>query len=170
MIIEVAPYNPDWANEYEQEKYRLVDVLGDVILEIHHIGSTSVKGLAAKPVIDIIIESDSLEKLDAASSHFENLGYEVMGEFGITGRRYYRKGDDDRTHQIHAFKVGDPNIHRHIAFRNYLAVHPDIMREYQELKLKLAKACNNDIDAYCDGKDSFVKNHEAKAIRWVSGT
>ena len=169
MRVKVVVPNPSWPNEYEQEKNRLVEVLGGVILEIHHIGSTSVKGLAAKPIIDIIIESDSLEKLDTASCHFEGLGYEVKGEFGMMGRRYYRKGGDHRTHQIHAFKVGDPNIHRHIAFRNYLAAHPGVMREYQELKMKLAKACNNDIDVYCDGKDSFIKYYEAKAMRWESG-
>ena len=128
MRVKVVVPNPGWPNEYEQEKNRLVEVLGGVILEIHHIGSTSVKGLAAKPIIDIIIESDSLEKLDTASCHFEGLGYEVKGEFGMMGRRYYRKGGDHRTHQIHAFKVGDPNIHRHIAFRNYLAAHPGVMR------------------------------------------
>lgn len=165
MIIEVVPYNPAWGVEYEQEKNRLIEALGDVVLGIHHIGSTAVKGLAAKSIIDIIIESDSLDKLDSASSHFENLGYKVMGEFGIEGRRYYRKGGDCKTHQIHAFKIGDPNIQRHIAFRDYLAVHSDAKREYQELKLQLAKECNNDIDAYCDGKDSFIKLHEAKAMQ-----
>jgi len=168
MIVEVVPYDPSWVSEYEQEKNRLVEALDDVIVGIHHIGSTSVKGLSAKPVIDIIIESDSLEKLDAVSSQFEDLGYEVMGEFGIMGRRYYRKGRGRRSHQIHAFRVGDPNIHRHIAFRDYLAAHPEIMREYQELKRRLVKTCNNDIDAYCKGKDSFIKHHEAKATRWLS--
>jgi GrpB-like predicted nucleotidyltransferase (UPF0157 family) len=91
-----------------------------------------------------------------------------MGEFGIRGRRYYRKGGDNRTHQIHAFEVGDANIDRHIAFRDYLAAHPAIRLEYQNLKIQLAKQFDNDIDQYCAGKDSFVKHHEAKALQWFA--
>ena len=125
------------------------------------------KGLAAKPIIDIIIEVSCLTKLDALSVFFEEMGYEVMGEFGIEGRRYYRKGGDHRTHQIHGFMVGDFHIQRHIAFRDYLIAHPDIMHEYQILKIGLARTCDNDIDVYCDGKDSFVQYHEKQAVNWL---
>ncbi len=169
MIIEVVPYSLQWSKRFEKEKEILILHLGELVSEIHHIGSTSVRGLSAKPIIDIILEVTSLIKLDAASSIFQGLGYEVMGEFGIEGRRYYRKGGNNSIH-IHAFEIDDANIERHIAFRDYLAAHPAIRLEYQNLKIQLAKECNNDIDQYCDGKDSFIKHHEAKALQWLANT
>lgn len=166
MKIEVVPYNPLWAAQFESERSAIAASLGDVLDQAHHIGSTAVEGLSAKPIIDIILEVHSLESLDQATSKLELMGYEAKGEFGIPGRRYFRKGGFYRTHQIHAFKSGDPNVLRHLAFRNYLKAHPDILREYAELKARLAADCNDDLDRYCDGKDSFVKHHEAKAIEW----
>lgn len=168
MIIEVVDYDPNWPSRFESEKALLSETIGTAVVKIHHIGSTSVEGLSAKPIIDMIIEAKSLELLDDANAQFESLGYEVMGEFGIAGRRYYRKGGDCRTHQIHAFVAGDDNIPRHLAFRDYLRAHPSVRFEYQNLKIELALQCNNDIEAYCDGKDTFVKYHEKKAIEWMA--
>ncbi|RJF96518.1 GrpB family protein [Noviherbaspirillum cavernae] len=169
MKIEVVPCNPLWPAQFESERLAIERSLGDIVVQAHHIGSTAVKGLAAKPIIDIILEVRSLEALDQAASALELMDYEAMGEFGISGRRYFRKGGSFRTHQIHAFKAGDPNIFRHLAFRDYLNHHPDVRREYQELKIRLATECNDDLDFYCDGKDAFVKHHEAKAIEWKNG-
>ncbi|MCV2402240.1 GrpB family protein [Marinomonas sp. C2222] len=168
MIVEVVPYSPQWPSLFESEKKALLLGLKSVVSQVHHIGSTSVVGLSAKPIIDIILEVPSLTELDANSEVFQGLGYEVMGEFGIERRRYYRKGGDNRTHQIHAFEIDDPHITRHIAFRDYLIAHPEVMLAYQELKVRLAHECNNDIDKYCDGKDDFVLHHEQKAIEWVN--
>lgn len=168
MKVEVVDYNPDWPEQFESEKQLLVGVLGKVIENIHHIGSTSIHGLAAKPIIDIIIESPSLAELDTHVLQFEFLGYEVMGEFGMSGRRYYRKGGDSRTHQIHAFVTGDDNVYRHLAFRDYLIVHLDVLEAYAKLKKEVATQCNNDIEVYCNGKDSFIKEYEAKALKWKS--
>jgi len=170
MIVRVVPYNPNWVNEYNKERQSLIKELGDVVSSIHHIGSTSVKGLAAKPIIDILMECTSIEAIDKYSFVFKKLDYEVMGEYGIAGRRYYRKGGDNRTHQIHAFKVGDPNIQRHIVFRDYLAAHPEVMAEYEKLKMQLASTCNNDISVYWAGKDTFIKHHESEALKWVAIT
>lgn len=166
MKIEVVPYTSDWPAAFEAERSILASYLGDIVAGIHHIGSTAVEGLAAKPIIDIILEVRSLEALDAATPKLELLGYEAMGEFGIPGRRYFRKGGYHRTHQIHAFEQGSAHVGRHLAFRDYLKAHPDVVREYGSLKQKLANTCNNDLDAYCDGKDAFVKQHEAQAIEW----
>lgn len=168
MIVEVVPYNLGWPKAFQQEKQHLTKLLGGLVLELHHIGSTSVAGLYAKPIIDMILEVDSLAQLDEVSDMFERLGYEVMGEFGIEGRRYYRKGGNNRTHQIHAFERGDANINRHLAFRDYLVAHPEVKLEYQNLKVELARDCNHDIDKYCDGKDDFVKLHEKKALAWMT--
>ena len=170
MIVEVKPYDPHWVTAYKKEKKMLGYSLGEIVSKIHHIGSTSVKGLASKPVIDILIEVKDIQALDNFSQTFEDLGYEVMGEFGIAGRRYYRKGLKYRTHQIHAFKIGDPHILRHLAFRDYLSAHPNIMYEYEKLKIELAQICKHNINLYCDGKDSFIKFHEQKALTWASRT
>lgn len=94
-----------------------------------------------------------------------SLGYEPMGEFGIPRRRYFPKGGNNRTHQIHAFASGDLHVMRHIAFRDYLRTNPEVAWEYGELKKNVARTCGNDIDIYCKGKDAFVKMHEAIAVK-----
>ena len=169
MKIEVVPYNPLWPTQFESERAALVSELGGILESVHHIGSTAVEGLPAKPIIDMILEVQSLESLDQVTSKLELMGYEAMGELGIPGRRYFRKGGYYRTHQIHAFKTGDPHVLRHLAFRDYLRCHPDVMHEYGELKLRMAADCYDDIDRYCEGKDAFVKHHEAVAIALISG-
>lgn len=150
--VEVVDYNPDWSNQFEIEKQLLVDAVGSAIESIHHIDSTSVHGLAAKPIIDITIESNSLSELDVHNFQLESLGYEAMGEFGISSRRYYRKSDD--------------HVYRHLAFRDYLAAHPEVLEVYAQLKKEVAAQCNHDNEVYCDGKDSFIQEHEAKALEW----
>ncbi|WP_233090623.1 GrpB family protein [Vibrio sp. IB15] len=106
-VIEVVDYRPSWADDFSDEKVLLESVLNSVnVVAIHHIGSTSVKGLCAKPIIDILLEVKSLEELDKNNNLMESLGYEVKGEFGIAGRRYFQKGGIQRSHQVHAFLVG----------------------------------------------------------------
>ncbi|TOF71387.1 GrpB family protein, partial [Vibrio parahaemolyticus] len=108
-VIEVVDYRPSWANEFSDEKVLLESALNSAnVVAIHHIGSTSVKGLCAKPIIDILVEVKSLEELDKNNNLMESLGYEVKGEFGIAGRRYFQKGGIQRSHQVHAFLVGSP--------------------------------------------------------------
>lgn len=164
--IEVVPYDERWPLIFEEEKELLFAKVPGVIGNIHHIGSTSVKGLAAKPIIDILLEVADIRELDGHSADFEALGYECMGEFGIPGRRYYRKGGADRTHQIHAFEAGSTSAVRHIAFKEYLKAHPSVAREYGELKLRVAAACNNEMALYCDGKADFIRVHEQAAMSW----
>ena len=166
MLVEVVPYNPSWPTQFEAEAQALRTLLGGGIENIHHIGSTSVPGLAAKPIIDIILEVNEISTLDAMKMKFENLGYEVMGEYGIPRRRYFRKGGARRTHHIHAFASGDNHVARHLAFRDYLRAHPTVAKEYAEVKQLAAERSNNDIEDYCDAKDPFVKEHEAKALQW----
>jgi GrpB-like predicted nucleotidyltransferase (UPF0157 family) len=164
MKIEIVEYDPVWTDVFEKEKRLLVDALPSVILEVHHIGSTSVRGLAAKPIIDILLVVSSLSELDASSHMFEELGYECMGEFGIEGRRYFRKFPSKRTHHIHAFLKNDSNVLRHIVFRNYLESHVEVQKEYAKLKMHLVETCENNIERYCKGKDAFIKYHEKKAL------
>ena len=166
QIIEVVEYNPLWPEEYQKESSEIARALNGQIVAIHHIGSTSVPGLKAKPVIDILLEVKNVDLLDKYDSKMKEPGYIAMGEFGIPGRRFYMKGLYQRTHHIHAFNAGSPGVHRHIAFRDYLIAHTGIAREYATLKIRCANECGNDIDIYCDGKHEFVQTYEKKALEW----
>ncbi len=166
-IIEVVEFRQSWADDFSQEKKAIQSALSESnVVEIHHIGSTSVNGLCAKPIIDILIEVDCLNKLDQESHLMESLGYLVKGEFGISGRRYFQKGTVQRSHQVHAFLAGSKEAERHLAFRDYLISFPTIASEYVSIKREGVSICNNDIDLYCRHKDAFIKEHEVKAINW----
>ena len=163
--IVVVPYRPQWQEDFRQEAEKIRAVLGDNCIRICHIGSTAVEGLAAKPIIDIMPVVADLNGVDACRPGLEGLGYEYCGEFGIPGRRYLRKGGDERTHQIHVFRQDDrANIIRHLAVRDYLRRHEEEREAYAALKLSLAAQYPYDIEKYCDGKDSFVKALESKAL------
>lgn len=99
--IVVTEYSPEWAAEFERESEMIKNILKDNCIAIHHIGSTAVAGLKAKPIIDMMPIVLDLRKVDALASEFEKIGYEYLGEFGIAGRRYLRKGGAERTHQKH---------------------------------------------------------------------
>ena len=170
MKVQVVPYSSNWPDDYAFEAARIHRALGDIVARIHHIGSTAIPGIHAKPIIDILLEVQNLEILDSGSSGLVKLGYEVKGEFGIPGRRYFRKDAPDgvRTHQIHAFEQGSPGSERHLAFRDYMISHPQIAQSYSLLKRRLA-AASADKEAYMDGKDAFIRKHEAKAVIWSRG-
>ncbi len=168
MFVEVVAYRPEWEEEFLREAEKLRAVLGRELLDIYHIGSTAVPGLCAKPIIDLMPVVRDLSMADAKRCGFEALGYEYLGEFGIPGRRYMRKGGEHRTHQAHIFAEGDRNnILRHLAVRDYLRAHPKEASAYGALKVELAGEFPRDIEAYCDGKDAFVKALERRALIWA---
>lgn len=168
-MILVVSHDPDWMRQFENEALRIKQAAGDVVLRVHHIGSTSIAGTKAKPIIDLLLEVESLEALDRETPMIESLGYEAMGEFGIPGRRYFRLDDaiGKRTHQVHAFKAGVPDVVRHVAFRDYMRAHPIVAEQYGGLKERLANAHPHDRAAYNQGKDAFVKEHERRALLWA---
>ena len=169
--ITVIEYSPLWKNKYKEESLLIRNILADNCIAIYHIGSTSVEGLAAKPIIDIMAVVRSLEIVDTVAEKFSDIGYEYLGEFGIEGRRYLRKGGDERTHQIHIFQADDwNNIGRHLAFRDYMRTHEKEREEYAKIKIELAKKYPYDIDGYCDGKENFVREMEEIAISQFDGT
>lgn len=169
FILTVEPYRNSWKSDFAAEAAKIRDALGPALDALHHIGSTAIPGIHAKPIIDILAEVASLEALEQRLQHLQTLGYESLGEFGIPGRRYFRKNDAGgmRTHQIHAFARPSPHIARHLAFRDYLIAHPDRARAYSELKRLLVQTCNGDIEAYMDGKDAFIKAVERDALDWA---
>lgn len=167
MHIKVVDYHPHWCSDYQKEEQSIRTILQGEWVNSFHIGSTSVPGLQAKPIIDILLVVKDINKLDSFSSQFQGIGYEVMGEFGIIGRRYFRKGGNHRTHQIHAFQYSNiEEIERHLAFRDYLREHPEVCIQYGALKSKLAEQYPHDIGGYVEGKGDFVKRVEQDAIKW----
>lgn len=169
--VKVTAYNPAWPQMYEEEKKLIMQVLGLQLVSIYHIGSTSVPGLAAKPIIDIMPVVRDIGRVDQLQRQFEAIGYEYMGEFGIPGRRYLRKGGDERTHQIHIFEAGNKkDVLRHLAVRDYLRLHQEDCKAYGELKSGLAGEYPENIEAYCEGKDAFVRDLEEKAVAWYLRT
>ena len=166
MRIQVVAHDPAWRGEFEAEARRITRALGDLVVRLHHIGSTAIPGIFAKPIIDFLMEVEDIVDLDDRSSFMEEIGYEAMGEFGIPGRRYFRKNNalGVRTHQVHAFEADSTEVERHLAFRDYMIAHPEEAQAYGDLKRKLAQEHPDDIEAYMDGKDPFIKECEAKAI------
>lgn len=164
--IEVVAYDPVWVSKFDSEQSLLKQALGHIAIKVEHIGSTAVPGLSAKPVIDILVEVPDLSKLESRSRQLESIGYVVMGENGIAGRRYFQKGGDNRSHHVHAFEAGDTHLMRHRAFRDYLIENADVSIEYGMLKKEAALACGNDINVYMSLKNSFIAHHEALAVEW----
>ena len=100
QFVNVKEYNPDWKKLFEEEAELIRSILGDNCNAVHHIGSTAVEGLAAKPIIDIMPVVSDLAAVDEAAELFKNAGYEYMGEFGMPGRRDLRKGGIERTPRL----------------------------------------------------------------------
>ena len=168
MHVRVVLYRPEWPLLFAQETEKIGKAFGAELLAVHHIGSTSVEGLAAKPIIDILAVVRDVNAIDAFAPAMEALGYEAMGEFGIPGRMarglningYAPKGFLDILDGLWW------NIDRHLAVRDYLRVHPKEAQLYGDLKQHLAQQFPEDIEQYCDGKDAFVKALEKRAYAW----
>ena len=171
MDVRVVPYDSDWPAAFAVEAESIRGALHDAPVDVHHIGSTAIPEIFAKPVIDILLVVPSLALLDSKVPSMVALGYESLGEFGIAGRRYFRKNSTTgiRTHQVHAFETGSTGARRHLAFRDYLRSHPEAAREYSLLKQRLATEVPQSMQDYIDGKDAFVKHHESLALEWLSG-
>ncbi|NBI30088.1 GrpB family protein [Chengkuizengella marina] len=167
-IIKVVPYQDEWINKFQEEALKIKEIFGDQLLEIHHIGSTSVPGLKAKPIIDIIPVVKNIDEIDLFNEEMEAFGYEVRGELGIPGRRYFPKGGENRSHHVHVFQIGDENIKRHLAFRDYLIAYPGVAKEYADLKEILASKFENHPESYWEGKENFIKETEMKALNFYS--
>jgi len=166
--MRVASYDPAWPARYEKEACVLRVVLGDVLIRSHHVGSTSVPGLPAKPIIDICLEVRGLGALDARNDRMRSLGYVPRGEFGIPGRRYFPKGGDDRTHHVHAYLAGDPNVGRHLAFRDYLRFHPAVAQAYAQVKREASAKHLTDSAGYQAYKNAFIARTLEAALAWAA--
>ena len=167
MRIEIAPWNPAWPDMAEAEAARWRKAFGGAIVEVHHIGSTAVPGLSAKPVIDLIpviaqgVDPDSLR----AGAH--SMGYEWLGEFGLPRRRYCRRSSattGERLFQAHCWSAGDSEITRHLAFRDALRADPLLRGAYETRKRHCASLHAQDLAAYGACKAEWIDTVEARAL------
>ena len=166
MRVVVVPPDPLWPGRFRAEAGEIARVLGTDAVYIHHIGSTSVPGLAAKPIIDLMPVVRDIHAVDARTSALAALGYEAMGEFGLPGRRYFRRRAEGNACHVHVYQSGHPDIARHLAFRDYLRACPKAAASYGALKETLAARFPDDLDLYMDGKDGFIKDTERAALAW----
>lgn len=154
--VKIVPYNQNWPQMFEAEAALIKQALGNNYIAIYHIGSTSVPGLAAKPVIDMIPVVIDITKVDQSTAKMQDLGYIAKGENGMLFRRFFQIKSPARTVNVHIFEQGSPEITRHLKFRDWMCTHEEDRRAYEELKYNLAQKFPDDILAYCFGKDKFV--------------
>jgi GrpB-like predicted nucleotidyltransferase (UPF0157 family) len=169
LPVELVPHSPLWAEMARDEAARLHEALGDVLVTVHHIGSTSIPGIMAKPIIDLIPVAVSLDALDAAQPKLETLGYRWFGEFGLPGRRYCWRKDPStgkRAVQLHCYAKGWHEIDRHLAFADYLRAHPHIAKDYEAEKVRAARLHPDSTLDYNDAKNDWIKRTEADALVW----
>ena len=158
--IVVEAYNHEWVSEFEKIRSYLMLHTGDLIVDIHHVGSTSVPGLSAKPIIDFDIEIASMSVFPQLKERLMKLGFRHEGDYGIIGREAFRRETSDDFMQYHMYVCPSDSIElkRHLFLRDKLRTNPQAVNEYGMLKIALAKKHGNDIDAYIDGKALFIRN------------
>jgi len=157
QTVDLSPYNPLWPSLFEKEAARLKAALGENCMTIHHIGSTAVPGLSAKPIIDMLPVVRDILKINTAA--IEALGHKGRGELGMPFRRYFSNG----IYHVHIWEKEADEIQKHLLFRDYLRTHPDARRAYQSLKEKLAAKFGDQRPAYTLKKDPFIKEILRKA-------
>jgi GrpB-like predicted nucleotidyltransferase (UPF0157 family) len=166
--VHFVDYDPDWPRQ-AQERIARLRVLEPVMVAAHHIGSTAVPGMIAKPIIDLMPLVTDLAALDQERAAVEALGYRWHGEYGIPGRRYCtRDVGERRMAQLHFFTMGSHEAHRHLAFRDYLRTHPGAASAYAAVKRRARDQHPGDSHAYGAAKRPWIDQTEALALAWYS--
>ena len=150
----LASEHAAWAAAFLRERELLLGALGDAVVAVEHVGSTSVPGVPAKPILDVLIGVVSFEAAVVCVEPMVRLGYEYRGEYGIARRHYFVKGSP-RTHHVHLHEVGGEAFGSLLGFRDALRARPELAREYAEAKVRLA--AGGDRKAYQAAKDEVVE-------------
>ena len=170
----VVPYDPNWPLLFEQERRRIMAAVGHIVAGVHHVGSTSIPGMPAKPILDIAVLLHKFQDGERCISPMEKIGYLHVGLLDdIPGDRFFGKvhtsqescsdSEEIVTHHIHMYTRGSPIWHNQFRFRDYLIAHPEEIARYARLKLTLADKHPNDRASYSAAKNSFITEVLAKA-------
>jgi GrpB-like predicted nucleotidyltransferase (UPF0157 family)/predicted nucleotidyltransferase len=157
--VRIDAYDPSWPAHFERERRALEKTLAHSITGgIHHVGSTSVPGLAAKPIIDILVGVAELESSRAFIKPLGELGY-LYAPYRADEMLWFCKPDPaHRTHHLHLVPTGSPRFRAELAFRDYLCAHPDVAQDYATLKRSLATQLEHDREAYTEAKAAFIRD------------
>ncbi len=160
--VFIVDYNPQWPQMYEQEKARIQDAIGEYLIDIQHVGSTSIPGLSSKPVIDIMTVIRNISLIEQCVQPLEALDYLYQGERGIPGRHFFRKPIDishiGRAYHMHVVEKGHDQWVMYQLFREYMLLHPESVSQYDILKRELALKHGSDRAAYTAAKASFIES------------
>ncbi len=156
--VAVLPYDEQWKQDFLKIKAELADALGELAIKIEHVGSTSVQGLSAKPIIDIDVVIKDYTVLEDVVSALGEIGYQHEGNLGIVGREAFKYNGKEhlQKHHLYVCPEDSPELKRHLAFRDYLRAHPEAVREYGRIKEEGAKLYPDDIDGYIGHKSPFI--------------
>jgi GrpB-like predicted nucleotidyltransferase (UPF0157 family) len=161
----ISPWTNEWNLQFEIESKVLKGIFQTELVDIHHVGSTSVPSIGyAKPIIDILIIVKDIEQVNACNEQMINAGYQVRGENGIPNRRYFSKGEIQRTHHVHIYQQGDSRTLTYLDFKAYLLQHPAEAEKYGQLKLDILASYPN--DQYQQVKENGINHLVEKALRW----
>lgn len=156
--IVVLPYDEKWKQDFDEIKSEITETLGPIAIAIEHVGSTSVEGLAAKPIIDIdvVVKQNDVKR---AITELENIGYIYEGNLGIEGREAftYEGKEHLQTHHLYVCPEDSAELKRHLAFRDYLRIHCDVKEKYGKVKLEAAKLFPDEIDKYIEYKSPVIE-------------
>jgi GrpB-like predicted nucleotidyltransferase (UPF0157 family) len=164
--VIIVEYDPRWPGMYEEERDRILAVLGDWIVAMEHVGSTAVPGLGGKPIIDIMPAVQRLADAERCIEPLASIGYEYVPEYNdvLPERRYFHKGPPEaRTFHLHMVESTSEFWERHLLFRDFLRAHPAEAQEYYVLKKRLAAQFGRDREGYTDAKTAFIEGIVARA-------
>jgi len=168
--MRTMPYDERWPQRFQREADALREALGDLVADVHHIGSTSVPGLDAKPIIDVQISVASFDPLDAFRVPLESLGFCFRADNPDLNKRYFREPPGTRRTHIHVFRAGSWSEQIALLFRDYMRAHDENARRYAELKYRLTAQSRDDRRGYTASKSPFIWETMAKAHRWSQRT
>lgn len=154
--VVVEPYNEDWVRQFSEIKSTIWPVVKDIASAIEHIGSTSVAGLAAKPIIDLDIVIPDMSYLDQIIMRLNELGYEHRGNLGIKDREAFKASEPRYRHNLYVCPENSIALQNHLCLRDTLRTNSKLRDEYAKLKYQLAKEHPHSIDDYIEGKSEFI--------------
>lgn len=161
---KLVPFREDWALKFAKEAGSIANVFGASAIAIHHVGSTAIPGIYAKPEIDIHVEADTVVNIEQYAEGMTLLGYRVRGEAVEPGSYYYSKDEEGiRTFKVHVSEPNHPGLANHLQFRDYLRAHPESAKQYSDLKRRLAETNTTGIMEYLNGKRPFIMDTLALA-------